>query len=258
VCGESRQFDLAWREEVAVGMKQTASCYWQALVVATLLISAARALQAQEYIEADAILVQDNAIILFTRAGCADFPPPGIAQLLVSTDGGRSWKKSGPALAGYEFTSIYQRDGKVWILGQHTAEGPATDPFLFLPTDSPARWKMKTIYWGNVELRRVALGEQSEFLAWIRHLELTDDGWAGPTYLHQSLDDGRTWKVLGRASKIQLKAKNPGFVDLAMLKSPTWRVLNHSLGHGFRVQHREKDDSAWRTIAQFPGHPCPE
>src|SRR5262249_24373164 len=239
-------------------MQETALRYWQVLVLGTVLISSPRALQGQDYIEADAILPQDKAIILFTRARCANYPTPGTAQLMVSTDGGRSWKKSGPALDGYEFTSVYQRDGKVWILGEHTAEGPAIDPFLFLPTDSPSRWNMKTIYWGSEELQRVASGEQGEFLAWIRHLELTYDGWAGPTYVHQSLDDGRTWKVLGRASKTKVKAKAPGSVDLGILKNPTWRVLNHSLGHGFRVQHRESPAFPWRTVAHFPGHPCPE
>src|SRR5262249_52445638 len=118
-------------------MQENALRNWQVLGFATFLVSAAPPLQAQENIEADANLVQNKAILLFTRAGCVDWPPPGIAQLLVSTDSGRSWNKSGPALAGYEFTSVYQRDGKVWILGQHTAEGPSTDPFLFLPTDSP-------------------------------------------------------------------------------------------------------------------------
>lgn len=231
---------------------------WRALVVAAFLASAAQTLQAQEYLEADAILVQDKVIVLFTRARCANSPPPGTAQLLVSTDGGHSWKKSGPALDGYEFTSILQKDGKVWIVGEHTAEGPATDPFVFVPTDSPSRWKMRTIYRGNAELRRLSTGEHGEFLAWIRHLDLSQDGWAGPTYVHQSLDEGKTWRILARAGKTQVKAEGPGFVDLGMLKNPTWRVRNDSVGRMFRVQHREGPPAPWQTVSQMRGHPCPD
>src|SRR5258706_437600 len=74
------------------------SCRRTLLLVA-LATAAASALygQGQENVKADAILVQDKAILLFTRmATCDENFVPGTSQHMVSIDNGRSWQKRGP------------------------------------------------------------------------------------------------------------------------------------------------------------------
>jgi hypothetical protein len=139
----------------------------KSLFLAALTIVAASTLLAQQNakdnVEIDAILVQDKAILLFTRmAACGDSFVPGAAQLLVSTDNGRSWQQCGPRLEGSGFASVFGRDGKVWIAGDHTAEEPATDPFIFIPAESPLHWEVRMIRQGNGGLERIAWGNKGE------------------------------------------------------------------------------------------------
>ena len=230
------------------------------LSLAACTIVAASALLAQQNakdnVKADAILVHGKAILLFTRmAACDDNFVPGASQLLVSTDGGRSWQKRGPRLEGYEFDSVSVRDGKVWIAGEHTAEGPAIEPFVFVPAKSPLHWEMRTIYQGAGGLERVAWGSKGELIAWVPHLKLEDD-WKGPTYIHQSLDEGRTWKTLGRARKLKME-KGIEFTGLEKLKDPLWRIINSHYETDYRVQHREAENAPWKTVTSFVHRGCP-
>jgi len=174
---------------------------------------------------------------------------------MVSTDGGRSWKRRGPALPGYEFVSFFEKDGKVWIAGEHSAEGPAIEPFVFIPAKLPLHWEMRTIYEGSGGLERIAWGNSGELIAWVPHLELGDE-WQGPTYIHQSLDDGRTWKTLGRAKKLKLE-KGLEFTDLTALKNPLWRITSSRNEMDYRVQHRETVNAPWKTVTHFIHHRCP-
>lgn len=219
----------------------------QFVLVAFLLLIATCALEGQGNVSADGVLVESNMTVLFTRAHCKESPPAGGAQLLISTDGGRSWKRRGPRLDGYEFDFASQKDGKVWIAGQHTAEGPETNPFIFVPGESGTDWQMRTIREGNGPLKRLAWGSKGELNAWIQHLRLADEGWAGPTYIHQSLDGGRTWKVLGRSRDLHLEAVE--FKDIGEIRNPLWRIVDARVKSGELIlQRRESKESPWKRV----------
>ncbi len=205
-----------------------------------------------------AILVESNAIFLVTSAHCQG-AGYSIFRLMVSMDAGHSWKISGPPVEeGSELELVLKKDGKAWIAGDNIAEGPWHDPFILISTDSPTRWKSRTIYRGNAELLHAAVGKQGELLAWIRHVNFDDENWGGPIYIHQSLDGGMTWKVLGRANKVRIEGTGEKFTDLEKLTNPVWRVVNERSDRGFRVQHRNSETSPWHTVSRIHSFPCPD
>jgi hypothetical protein len=182
-----------------------------------------------------------------------------LQQFHVSTDGGHTWKKHRTTLEGADFSSLSEKDGRVWLAGEHYAEGPEWNPFVFVPGESPTEWRMRTIYDGAGALRRIAWGTNGELNAWITHWQSTDDprydGWVGTTYVHQSLDGGNTWKELGRAKKIHL-ATGAEFTSFDRLRDPLWRIARDRS----TVQHRESKDSPWKTAFRFSRRPfkCPD
>ena len=207
-----------------------------------------------DYIEATGLWAQSGRILLFAkRSYPCDFETPVFdpVQMFVSTDGGHAWKKGGPGLAGYEYKFLSQKDGKVWIVGEHTAEGPDTDPFVFVPGDGD-NWQMRTIYQGNAAVERVAWGSRGELFAWIRYARLSDLTY-GPSYIYQSLDGGRTWKVLGPASRHKVGVVEE-FRKISTHMDPLWRAVD--LTRASVVQHRESEAAPWKTVWRSPTPAC--
>jgi len=176
---------------------------------------------------------------LFTRmAACDDNFVPGASSFLVSTDGGRSWQKRGPRLEGYEFRFGVCEGWKGLDCGR-THRGRAcnrTGLFSFQRnrsftgrcgrfTRALAAWN--AFAWGSIG-RADRVGPASQARRY----------WKGPTYIHQSLDEGRTWKTLGRARKLKME-KGIEFHWLGKLKDPLWRIINSHYETDYRVQHRE-------------------
>ena len=207
------------------------------------------------YLSARGLWQQDGRILLFTDQDypCAfENPSYDPVQMFVSTDGGHTWKKGGPGLVGYEYMFLSAKDGKVWIVGEHTAEGPDMDPFVFVPAETGDHWQMRTILQDNAAVDRVAWGSKGELFAWLRYARLSDLTY-GPPYIYQSLDGGRTWKTLGRASthKVEVSAE---FREISRQMDPLWRVVN--LTRGAKVQHRESEAAPWKTVWRSPSPPC--
>ncbi|HEY6249291.1 MAG TPA: hypothetical protein VI685_04985 [Candidatus Angelobacter sp.] len=144
------------------------------------------------------------------------------------------------------------KDGKVWIVGEHTAEGPDTDPFIFVPSETGDHWQMRIIYQGNAAVDHIAWGSQGELFAWIEYARLSDLTY-GPPYIYQSLDGGRTWKILGRASRYQVEVAEE-FKKISTHMDPLWRVVNAT--RGAAVQHRESEAAPWKTVWRSPSPPC--
>lgn len=218
-------------------------------LLVTFSVAAIAVAQTQEETEVYAVWTKDTLVLVYTGVRHCDGAYP-LLQFLVSTDGGHTWKKRRTTLEGADFSSLSEKDGKVWMAGEHYAEGPESNPFVFVPGESTAEWKMRTIYNGEGALRRIAWGTNGELNAWVTHWRSTDDprydGWAGTTYVHQSLDGGYTWKELGRAKKIRL-GEGAEFTSFEKLKDPLWRVVrDRSI-----VQHRENKDSPWKTVLRF-------
>ena len=208
-----------------------------------------------DHIYATGLWAQPGRLLLFTehRYPCAfEDPHPDPVRMFVSTDGGRTWKKGGPGLDGDKYKFLSQKDGKVWIVGEHTAEGPDMDPFIFVPSETGDHWQMRTIYQGNAALDHMAWGSKGELFAWIEYARLSDLTY-GPAYIYQSLDGGRTWKTLDRASRHKVEVAEE-FKKISAHMDPLWRVVNRT--GGAAVQHRESEAAPWKTVWQSPSPPC--
>ena len=202
------------------------------------------------------IWTRGETVVLFAHVyPCPpdELPPPGAAQLFVSEDGGKSWGKRGPQLDGSVFEYIYEAKGRVWIVGEHTAEGPASEPFILVPDESGLGWSVHVIYEDAAELESIVVQNNGDFGAWIRHLKLHDNGWTGPLYLHKSSDGGRTWRLVGRTNNAPAN-QAAGFKKIET-QTATWRVADQ--GNGVSVVERRTDEhSAWKTVYRFPPNVC--
>lgn len=238
-------------------MKQSAKRGFPGRQALALLLGLASVQPAQAQFPPDlGLWVEGDKIFLLTNSLSCGYAAADAAQLLVSTDGGHSWKRRGPRLPGYAFLFMYVTNGKAWIAGEHTAEGPGIDPFVLVPSAAGDAWHMRTIYQGEAELLRVAIGGDEELTAWIQHLHLSGlkGDWVGPVYLHRSRDGGETWKELGLARKQRVQG-GAEFKSLSTLKDPLWRAISYQ-SKGFKLQHRETADGAWKTVSRFPALNC--
>lgn len=175
------------------------------------------------------------------------------AQLFVSADGGQSWEKRGPALAGSELSFARVLGGKLWAAGAHTAEGPAVDPFVLVPkADATAPdWTASPIAEGPAELVDVSVGG-NQLAAHARRTGPTGEKTPGGPQLFVSQDGGRTWA----AAKPGRNAGRPARQKLPRLttRSGPWRLVDRKDG-GFDLQKR--DGRGWSTVKAFPWTPCP-
>ena len=222
-----------------------------ALLVIAVAAASARAQTDPELVSAKGILAVGDAIVLFAEVShCATLPHPPAAQILVSTDGGKTWSKKGPKLEGSEFRYTYASATGLWVAGLHTAEDPA-DPFLLAPRPRPFAWDLHTIYAGPADLGSLAFGRNGGLLAWIDHV----DRGSGKerVYVHSSADGGRRWKTVGRARRESAK----GLQDFAAITRETagWRIVDRP-DHGFDVEHRAAPQEAWQTASAFPQPAC--
>jgi hypothetical protein len=178
------------------------------------------------------------------------------AQVLISADEGRTWNKHGLAIPGSAFQYVLSQRGKLWLAGEHIAEGPGSAPFFVRLSGSTAATRAVTIYDGAAELQGVALRSDGSLEAWVRHLSLDATGtWSGPLYLHRSNDEGDSWKTVGRVRSVPRDRP-----DLVFFRSvdeenpPEWRIQGAAAG-GFVVQHKRAGQ--WETVSHFPGPaPC--
>jgi hypothetical protein len=207
--------------------------------------------QAQENVDAKGILARGDRVILFTRVRrCAEESQIPSAQIFVSTDAGRSWSKRGPQLKGNDFEYVYERGGRIWIAGLHTAEFGA-DPFILVPTDWGIDWHRYNIYEGPGDLERIAFLARSHLTARVRHINVRDENWK--EYIHESVDGGRSWKLVGLVGKVR-GASGLAFERIRK-RAPKWRIVESGDG-GFVVQHRRGLRAPWRTVSRFPWKRC--
>jgi hypothetical protein len=226
-----------------------------ALTVA-LLLTPTRTGSGQENVVAYGICVRDKIIVVFAQVyPCPpnELPPPGAAQILISDGGGGHWEKRGPQLDGSEFQYVRAIGNRLWVVGEHTAEGPASEPFVLVPSEKGLEWNQRVIYKDAAELEGIAAQSDGRFTAWIRHLKLHDNGWTGPLYLHKSSDGGLTWRVVGRTRKAP-RAPGPGFKKIEK-QTETWRVRDQDGGDS-AIEHRADENSAWKSVYSFPGNAC--
>jgi hypothetical protein len=229
---------------------------WSLIAFVAVMGTTALAVSERENVFGYGIWSHQNAVVVFAQVQpCPprELPPPGAAQLFISKDGGARWERSGTPLDGSEFEYVRHAESRLWIVGEHTAEGPASDSFVLVPDTKSLSWTRHVIYGGAGELHGIALSENGDFVAWIRHLKLHDNGWEGPLFIHKSSDDGQTWRVVGQTRKAP-KGPGNGFERITR-ETLRWRVINKDDG-GSVVEQRSEKDSVWRPVLGFPHQVC--
>ena len=208
---------------------------------------------AQEWVSPFGILARGNVLFLFTRVeGCLG---EQAAQIFLSEDGGKTWAKQGPSLGGSDFYSILDTGTELWIAGQHTAEGPGTDPFLLKYSANQPVWDLQQIYEGAAELLGSALQNDGKTIwAWVRHVQFSSPKWTGPIYLHKSMDRGRTWSAVKKVRRVPTSASHLSFFQEIKNQSGDWRISG--LGEfGHAIEH-QRSDQTWHVISEFPMFHC--
>ena len=224
-----------------------------ALLVVWSTVSVAYGASERELVDGRGILARKDAVVLFAGVShCATVSDPRVpaAQIFVSTDGGKTWSKKGPALEGNQFRYAYDTSAGLWVAGLHTLEDGA-DPFVLAPGKEPYQWDLRPIYDGASDLGLVAFRKDGELLAWVHHHDLVNDKWQ--TYLHASADGGRSWRTVGHAKR----AHEKGLREFAEIRkrTPQWRIVSHDDG-GFAVEHRRGAQAPRRTVSEFPVQGC--
>lgn len=220
-------------------------------VLALCALAGGASAEPRETIEAHGLLAGDTLLLFAVVKTCGPEQGPPMAQIFASTDEGKTWVKRGPALEGSEFQYAAAGPDGVWVAGLHTAEGPGIDPFVLAPEAAPATgWTVRRIYEGPAELLAVARTRPGQLSALVKHIDIHDERWRGPRYLHRSEDDGRTWKAVGPT-----KATAPARGRFGKIgkRTPQWRITDRRDG-GFDVQRRV--GKLWQTTAEFPWRAC--
>jgi len=127
------------------------------------------------------------------RCGGAEEQTLPEAQIFVSTDAGKTWQKRGPALSGSEIMFARLNGQTLWAAGEHTAEGPAIDPFVLVPGQGATPdWASRLIFDGTAELVGVAVAGSQDLTAQVRKTDAHGEH-VSPTEQLVSHDAGLSW-----------------------------------------------------------------
>ena len=202
---------------------------------------------AQDIPSANGIWARGDLVVLFARLDKCDAPYRPI-QPLVSKDGGKTWGVTGPRLESSDLEYFLDTGSELFIAGEDIAEGPAHNPFLLVYRATDNAWQQSEIYDQASELLGIAHeAKTGRFLAWVRHLDLKNDDWSGPIYLHQSQDRGKTWSVVRKVGHVPRMATGLRFFRKHLDQSGSWRLTKT----GSRAERRQ-DDGKWHLVTILP------
>ena len=176
------------------------------------------------------------------------------AQIYVSTDAGKTWEKRGPELTGSELQYAQQAGDGLWAAGQHTAEGPAIDPFILVPVAlkpgvAQFAWSVSVIREGPGNLTGVARSGAQDLFAWVRPTDAHGEGSRNARLVYVSHDGGRSWGPGKGAPSHAVLQKLPPILP----RSGSWRIVDRKDG-GFDVQKRGAQ--GWAVVKAFPWAGC--
>jgi hypothetical protein len=172
-------------------------------------------------------------------------------QTLVSKDGGKTWARRGPRLMGSTVDFILDTGEEIWIAGDsYDSEGPANTPFLLLFDADSTEWPKFDIYDGYDELLALAHDnrDSNRFLAWVNHLMSNED--TDPTFLHESLDHGRTWHAVKKVKRVPKSSPGLHFFQQIPQQSGAWRIANADQPSA--ALERLGPDGKWHQAAKLP------
>lgn len=221
------------------------------LIALTCAICVASACAQQQTVEPRGLFAWgDSVMVIGAVQGCQGAYDP--VQAMVSRDEGKTWQITGPRTVGLSRDFVLDTGTELLIAGENIIEGPAHEPFLHVYRYAAEQWDEFEILGGSTELSALALETKTgRLLAWIRHLELSDDGWTGPLFLHESVDGGKSWREVKKVARVP--ASRPGlrfFLRFADEQGP-WRIVRTESAS--RLERRE--DAAWKAI-ELPMMAC--
>lgn len=218
-------------------------------VGATALPGPARA-EPLESIRARGLVAGETLFLVGEVHRCGGEQTLPEAQIFVSTDGGKSWQKRGPALAGSEILFARAADHTLWAAGEHTAEGPATDPFVLVPAQAATPdWTARPITEGTAQLISVGVAGE-DVTARVRTTGPHGEKTASGAQDYVSHDGGLSW------SRHKAGGAGPSHtLPRVSLRSGAWRLVDRKDG-GFDLQKRA--EAGWTTVTPFPWNRCPE
>jgi hypothetical protein len=226
--------------------------WWLSPVLAIAAFSTGARAEPVESIRGRGILEKGALILLADVHGCGSEKEPPVAQIFVSSDGGQTWVKRGPAIPGSELEYALVAPDGIWIAGLHTAEGPGVDPFFLVPTtESALDWRLHPISEGPSELRGVGRAAPKEFIAWVRPVDVHEKSPPRSDVAWRSQDGGETWKADAPGRKPPVAAVKK--FRPVTTRSGAYRIVDRKDG-GFDLQRH--GPGGWQLVKTFPWAAC--
>ncbi len=192
----------------------------------------------------------ENVMVIGAVQGCDG--PYAPMHTMVSSDGGLTWQPTGPRTVGLSRDFVLDTGKELLIAGENIIEGPAHDPFLLVYRYGAEQWDEFEILGGSTELSALALETKTgRLLAWIRHLELSDDGWTGPLFLHESMDGGKSWREVKKVARVPASRTGLRFFERFADEQGPWRIVSNESAS--RMEKR--DDERWKPV-ELPMMDC--
>ena len=204
--------------------------------------------------EAVSVLSVDpqSALVFAAERNCAELEHKSGSILIVSK-GVPGWRRIWGPKNSIEFQWALGGGHDIDVGAVAYREGPSRDP-LFLHIHKGQVAFSAKIVGGNAGLEGLYKGDGAGYVALVRQLKLTGDGWNGPLRQYISSDGGRTWRVaetqgnVPTANAFVRLTTSSGSWTLAKLPDGGRQLLEASPGGA---------DTKVATVASFPWRPCP-
>lgn len=189
--------------------------------------------------------LSNREALLFSRTiRCGHEDEPG-AAILATTDAGRHWTQEWSSKAPVLFEFGYQKNGRAYLVGTESNEGPAYDPLLLVRL-ADGKWERASrMLTGPAKVERVTFAK-GQVVAVITAVDQRTEDWTGPKVVVKG-DGSKRWQ--------RLKDANVEGQDFAAIgnSSNGWNIVGDDSG-GYVVRLEAGGD---RAVKQFAWSMCP-